>query len=400
MLRRPRVRLRAAIGGLLVAPLALMAAPAVAGDLAHQPLRVASATLRQDGQQIVWTLRLSSPFSPARLSHDRRSLCLVIERARNASISGVLCIEPPRAHGRPRLVFSHVTARGRGPGHVIDAAVSRSSTDQLTARMVPSAIGISYFSIRWQVLSTLSGPACRPSTPGKLECTSLFPSRPSLARLRPPQVIGCVPSGAPFVLHGPTDRHVVALTFDDGPWPDTPQFLSVLEHEHVHATFFQIGEQIGAYGQSVDRRMLADGDMIGDHTWNHANVSGGGSFAAGEIAQTVGAIRQATGGFTPCLFRAPGGAVSGSLISLARSMGFTTIQWDVDPRDWARPGTGAIYSNVIGNAHNGAIVIQHDGGGDRSETLAALPQEIDTLRGAGYQFVTLTELLGQRLLYR
>ena len=81
-------------------------------------------------------------------------------------------------------------------------------------------------------------------------------------------------------------------------------------------------------------------------------------------------------------------------------MGFTTIQWDVDPRDWARPGTNAIYQNVIDNTRPGAIVIQHDGGGDRSQTLAALPHEIDTLRARGYQFVTITQLLGQQLLYR
>jgi peptidoglycan/xylan/chitin deacetylase (PgdA/CDA1 family) len=81
-------------------------------------------------------------------------------------------------------------------------------------------------------------------------------------------------------------------------------------------------------------------------------------------------------------------------------MGYTTIGWDIDPRDWSRPGTGAIYSNVVGNAHPGAIVIQHDGGGDRSETLAALPHEIDTLRREGYGFVTVTDLLGQRLIYK
>ena len=150
----------------------------------------------------------------------------------------------------------------------------------------------------------------------------------------------------------------------------------------------------------MDRRILADGDMIGDHTETHANVAGAGAFARSEITTAAAAIRRATGGFNPCLFRAPGGAVSPALISLARSIGFTTIQWDIDPRDWARPGTGAIYGNVIANAHNGAIVIQHDGGGDRSETLAALPREIATLRSRGYQFVTVTQLLGQRVLYR
>ncbi len=158
---------------------------------------------------------------------------------------------------------------------------------------------------------------------------------------------------------------MIALTFDDGPWPDTPQFLNVLEREHVHATFFQIGEQVGTFGRVVDRRMLADGDIIGDHTWSHPNVSGDGSFARQQIASTATRDPPRLTGFRPCLFRAPGGAVSGALIAEARSMGFTTIKWDVDPRDWARPGTGAIYSTVVNNAHPGAIVIQHDGGGDR-----------------------------------
>jgi peptidoglycan/xylan/chitin deacetylase (PgdA/CDA1 family) len=240
---------------------------------------------------------------------------------------------------------------------------------------------------------------CVPAPAGKLGCQRLSPAQPRLISLHAPRPVGCVPSGASFVTSGSPNRHVVALTFDDGPWPDTPQFLAILEREHVRATFFQLGAQEATYGPAVDRRMLTDGDIIGDHTFNHANVSGGGSFAAGEISSARAAITRQTG-FTPCLFRAPGGAVSPALISLARSIGFITIQWDVDPRDWSRPGTGSIYANVVGNAHNGAIIIQHDGGGDRSETLAALPQEIHTLRARGYQFVTIPELLGLRVIYK
>ena len=120
----------------------------------------------------------------------------------------------------------------------------------------------------------------------------------------------------------------------------------------------------------------------------------------GRSARRRRAIKGATHGFEPCLFRAPYGATSPGLISVASSMGFKTIQWDIDPRDWARPGTGAIYGNVVANAHPGAIILQHDGGGDRSETLAALPQEIQTLRSRGYKFVTITQLFGMRLLYR
>lgn len=146
--------------------------------------------------------------------------------------------------------------------------------------------------------------------------------------------------------------------------------------------------------------MLADGDMVGDHTWSHPDVAGAGVFARDQIVDAADAIRTATRGFTPCLFRAPYGALSPALISEARSLGYTTIQWNIDPRDWALPGVAEIESNVIDNARPGAIVEMHDGGGDRSETLAALPDIIDTLRARGYRFVTVTQLLGQRLLYR
>jgi peptidoglycan/xylan/chitin deacetylase (PgdA/CDA1 family) len=74
--------------------------------------------------------------------------------------------------------------------------------------------------------------------------------------------------------------------------------------------------------------------------------------------------------------------------------------WDVDPRDWSLPGVGAIYGNVVSNAHNGAIVLQHFGGGPRQQTLEALPKEISTLRTEGYRFVTVDQLMGLQLLYR
>jgi peptidoglycan/xylan/chitin deacetylase (PgdA/CDA1 family) len=168
------------------------------------------------------------------------------------------------------------------------------------------------------------------------------------------------------------------------------------------ATFFEIGEQISTYGENgaIERRMLADGDMVGDHTWSHPDVAAGGPFAAGQIGMAAAAIKQATRGFQPCLFRAPYGSVGPGLLSVAKSMGFKTIQWDIDPRDWALPGTSSIYNTVVGNAHPGAIALQHDGGGNRSETLAALPQEIQTLRARGYKFVTITQLFGMKLIYR
>ena len=376
-------------------------AAAQAGDsVAHRPLHVLRASLTQDGQQLVWHVVLGHPFSAAGLHDRHRSLCLELEHVKRARPFALLCLWPGRHGKNMRLERLKPSTGGWTPVHSVTASMSRGSSSSLTARFEPAAAGLFYRDVRWQVVNGLKPPACQPKVANPFGCRLLFPSRPALARFHVPRVVGCVASGAPFVSHGPSDRRQIALTFDDGPWPDTPAFLDVLEREHVPATFFQIGEQVSTYGREVDPRMLRDGDIIGDHTWSHANVSGAGSFAASQISSTASAISSVTGGFKPCLFRAPGGAVSGALISEARSMGFTTIQWDVDPRDWSRPGTPAIYSNVVSNAHSGAIVIQHDGGGDRSETLAALPHEIHTLRAEGYQFVTVTDLLGQRLIYK
>jgi peptidoglycan/xylan/chitin deacetylase (PgdA/CDA1 family) len=372
--------------------LALADAVAGATGTSHEPFPVQSASLSQQGQLLIWRVDLEQTFTTNGLAQNGRSLCLLLFRGRAL---GALCVRPPSHKGAPpRLAFSRGAANPDG-GRAIDGSITRTSWHELTASFLPASIGLGYRWLHWQVLSTLRPPACAKPTP----CSIRFPLRPALARLHTPRLVGCVPSGPPFVYNGPANRRVVALTFDDGPWPDTPAFLSVLERKHVPATFFQIGDQISAYGGPVERRMLADGDVIGDHTWSHPDVAGDGPFAAGQISQTAAAIRRAAG-FTPCLFRAPYGEVSRALIDEARSMGFTTIQWNVDPRDWSRPGADAIYSNVVDNASNGAIVLQHDGGGDRSETLAALPREIDTLRARGYQFATVTQLLGQRLLYK
>jgi peptidoglycan/xylan/chitin deacetylase (PgdA/CDA1 family) len=387
----------------LVTALAAAVASASASRERPAPIPVRSSSLTQDAQQLLWRVDMSQPFSPAGLAAGRRSLCLLVERVDSGSASGQLCVAGPARGGRsPRLLYQPITSAGRGPARAIVAIVTRSGDQELTATFAPSSIGRGYQSLRWQVISTLSPPGCVPAKPNRVDCLTLFPRSPTLARLHTPKLVGCVPSGSAFVDNGPGNHRVIALTFDDGPWYDTPQFLDILEHYDVPATFFEIGEQISTYGEggAIERRMLADGDMIGDHTWNHPDIAGAGSFAAGEISRAAAAIRQATGGFEPCLLRAPYGDVSPALISEARSMGFTTIQWDIDPRDWALPGVSAIYDNVIANAHPGAIVIQHDGGGNRSETLAALPQEIQTLRSRGYQFVTVTELLGQRLIYR
>ena len=147
------------------------------------------------------------------------------------------------------------------------------------------------------------------------------------------------------------------------------------------------------------RRILRNGHELGNHSWNHAVLAGGGGGTNDQIRRTNAAVRSVTG-FTPCLFRAPYGAVGGSLVGDARRAGLATIQWDVDPRDWSTPGAGAIYARVVRLARGGSIVVMHDGGGPRSQSVQAVTSIIRTLRARGYELVTVSQMLGFRQAYR
>jgi peptidoglycan/xylan/chitin deacetylase (PgdA/CDA1 family) len=385
----------------LVVLLGLSAASAAAprGGAPGRALEIRWAWLGQKGQQLVWQVELAQPFSASSLAGGHRALCVLIDRATS------VCITPP-ARGSNAIGIEYTSEKSARPQPVSGATVTQTSPTTVVASFLPTAIGLAYRALRWQATSTANSGACstepRSDAPA---CSSAYPAKPALLKLHTPVLVGCVASGPSLVYQGPTNQREIALTFDDGPWNDPPtsQFLDVLEREHVPATFFEIGRQIAPYdpGGAVERRMLADGDMIGDHTWSHRNMTTlRPSAQRGQLFDAAAAIKHATGGFTPCLWRPPYGATSPSLIALARSLGFLTIMWDIDPRDWALPGAGAIYSNVVDNARNGAIVIQHSGGGPRFQTLAALPQEIDTLRSQGYRFVTVDQLLGLKLVYR
>jgi len=375
------------------------------GVPADQPLTIQSASLVQEGQDLVWQVELVQPFSPAALRRDGRGLCLLIERAASGFVVSRVCLAGPRgAAHTPQLVYTPVAPPMSVRAGAIAATVTRSSDRELTAIFLPASVGLGYRALRWQVSSTVTAPGCGAASQNAPGCAMLFPATPALERLHTPELVGCEPSGPDWVFHGPSDKREIALTFDDGPWGEPPssQFVSLLAREGVPATFFEIGDQIATYDPhgSVERQMLADGDMIGDHTWSHPDLVGLPAAEQREqISKAAAAIRKATG-FEPCLFRAPYGAVDPSLLGIARSMGFATIQWDVDPRDWALPGVTEIVDNVDANARNGAIVEEHFGGGPRYETLDALPREIADLRARGYQLVTLTQMLGYKLIYR
>jgi peptidoglycan/xylan/chitin deacetylase (PgdA/CDA1 family) len=190
----------------------------------------------------------------------------------------------------------------------------------------------------------------------------------------------------------------VALTFDDGPGTATPQVLDVLRAASVRATFFVIGQDAAA-NPEVLQRIVADGHVLGDHTWSHRipSVAAGWkrSRLAGEIERTRRAIFDATG-LEPCLFRPPGGVAKGAE-TVAHAAGLSMILWSVDTRDWAPSKDLKKFATIIrkraelGLTEEHPVILLHDGGGNREATVIALPEIINDYRAHGYRFVTLDQ---------
>ena len=212
----------------------------------------------------------------------------------------------------------------------------------------------------------------------------------------------------PFVIErtGATSGKL-ALTFDDGPDPDwTPKILDILKDKGVHASFFIIGESAQANPDLV-RRILAEGHDIGNHTFTHPNL---GDLPDSLVSLEINAnqrLFEALTGRSMRLFRAPflGDAeptTSDEIVPLqiAQSMGYVTVGLQVDPNDWLRPPADTIVNRVIEQVTDpspeisGHVILLHDSGGDRSQTVAALPKIIDGLRAKGYDFVPVSELAG------
>lgn len=174
----------------------------------------------------------------------------------------------------------------------------------------------------------------------------------------------------------------MALTFDDGPHPEfTPRVLDTLKARGVKATFCLVGAMAATYPDLV-RRIDADGHALCNHSWNHDFKLGTWSEAAirSDMTRTNNAIRAAVPGAVINYFRHPGGSWTKAAIRIAKELGMRSLHWTVDPQDWRKPGTNAIYSRVIKSTHPGAVILLHDAGGDRSQTIAALPRIITTLR--------------------
>ena len=209
--------------------------------------------------------------------------------------------------------------------------------------------------------------------------------------------LGCGPNVRPaasIIWTGPTQREV-ALTFDDGPSPDyTATILTTLEQTHTPATFFLVGSNVQQYPDLV-RREAGDGFTLGIHTWDHPDMTTlSPQQRERELATTAQAIHTILGA-DYCLpfWRPPFGAYNDAVVTQARSLGLSTVTWDVDPQDWSAPGVKVIVDRVLSAVHPGAIILLHDGYSDRWQTAQALPLIIRGLKRRGYVPVTLPELL-------
>ncbi|HET9918374.1 MAG TPA: polysaccharide deacetylase family protein [Ktedonobacteraceae bacterium] len=185
----------------------------------------------------------------------------------------------------------------------------------------------------------------------------------------------------------------IALTFDDGPSAAyTAQILSILQSYGIQATFFVIGSQ-AANNSNLVLQENQQGYVVGNHTWSHPNLTTlSADQVRSELQSTSSEIASITGQ-SPIVFRPPGGNFNDQVQSIAASLGLSTVLWSVDPRDWSRPGTDAIIQNVLSSTKNGSIILMHDGGGDRSQTVAALPTIISTLLQRGFRFVTIPRMI-------
>lgn len=200
---------------------------------------------------------------------------------------------------------------------------------------------------------------------------------------------------------------MVALTFDDGPDPTwTPQILDILEKARVPATFFVIGENALEH-PNILRRIVADGFEVGNHTYTHPNLALDSRTGTQIELNTTQRLLQAYTGHGTKLFRAPyfGDAEPTTADELgpalvAQQQGYTVVGLHADTDDWMRPGTDTIVQRAIHAVESATptysenVILLHDGGGDREQTIAALPQIISALKARGYQFVLVSKLAG------
>ena len=197
--------------------------------------------------------------------------------------------------------------------------------------------------------------------------------------------------------HTTDGKPIVYLSFDDGPNSAgagggyTQQMIDLLKRANARVTFFNVGNSVSAWPQLV-RAAASEKHYIANHTWDHISLEGlTKEQFLDEVERTRQAILKAAGDLFSLdkdvhYLRPPYGATDANTRRFAADLGYAVVMWDVDPQDWRRPGTQEIADHVLSHVFPGAIVLMHDGGGDRSQSVAALEIILRELSAQGYQF--------------
>lgn len=203
-----------------------------------------------------------------------------------------------------------------------------------------------------------------------------------------PRVIGCDPGTTGIAIrNGPRESNKVALTFDDGPGPETRAVMDILKKHDAGATFFVLGNA-ARNDPEILQEMVAEGFEIGTHSMGHEEYPDGPN-----MAESREVVHEATG-FMPCLFRPPYGLTNATVEANAAENEMATIMWDVDTSDYAATSADEILTQVESTT-SGSILVMHDGPEGRQATVDALSPLIERLKDEGYEPVSVTELLGQ-----
>ncbi len=382
------------------------------------PLDLSAISLTQDVKRVKLRLTTHEPMPgtgqlaryPSRVeADDERYLCVEL-RTRKLG-RRLLCLGGETKRGKTRLGYSRVAQSGQTTKlRAVRARLKRLSPRRLLLSFAMADVGLQPPRIYWRVVSGWRATECRPEPPpGPLQ------QRPETRRQEPPPAAnrcfdiapnegveseplhrirraGCTRDEQSVLRNGSRRRKKIALTFDDGPSAYTARVLSILNERNADGTFFVLGSQTGRRS-GVLRQALRAGHELGNHSTYHSALP-----SKSDMRRTNAVIKAATG-FRPCTFRPPYGALNGTVVANARALDMSTILWDVDTNDWMTPGSSAIYQRAT-SAKSGSIVLMHDGGGNRSQTVAALPGIIRKLRSRGFKLVTVTELLRERFVWR
>lgn len=197
-----------------------------------------------------------------------------------------------------------------------------------------------------------------------------------------------------------TEQKVVALTFDDGPYPPyTGEILDVLKENHILATFFVIGRNVEKHPELV-QRIVDEGHQVGNHTYDHVDLlKANRKTVEDEIDKTSNAVAAITGQ-APRIVRPPHGFRDPVVMEVMAARGLKVVEWSVMSRDWVNPGVEAIVDRTVSKVKNGSVILLHDGDGvaqaaSRAQTVEATRRIIRELTAQGYKFVTVDEILAK-----